>query len=232
VDPTEPSFSKIKRRLRSLACRSVGRRRSATQSVLDALTASDADAFLSRGLQALQLCTRRILKVQLRRFGSKDLELGKHFLVFGETVGLLLVPDLFVVHMHVEDAAGALDQLGFDTELLFDRFRQTGGSWEVVSLRAVFDGDVHWFLSGDKTRLKTDDRRLKVEEPAALGASKQVPLPSVFALPSSVFILLSSAYARFIVIKNSALVRHLPSWERSNSMASTTFMSDSTRRRR
>lgn len=45
LNPIELAFSKIKQRLRSLACRSVDRLWSVTQSVLDAITPSDATAF-------------------------------------------------------------------------------------------------------------------------------------------------------------------------------------------
>lgn len=45
LNPIELAFSKIKQRLRSLACRSVDRLWSVTQSVLDAVTSTDANAF-------------------------------------------------------------------------------------------------------------------------------------------------------------------------------------------
>ncbi len=43
----------------------------------------------------------------------------------------------------VKNAAAAGDELGFHAELLLNRLRQTGGSREVVSLRAVGDRDFH-----------------------------------------------------------------------------------------
>jgi len=45
LNPIELAFSKIKQRLRSLACRSVDRLWSVTQSVLDTVTSTDANAF-------------------------------------------------------------------------------------------------------------------------------------------------------------------------------------------
>lgn len=45
LNPIELAFSKIKQRLRSLACRTVERLWSVTQSVLDAVTPTDANAF-------------------------------------------------------------------------------------------------------------------------------------------------------------------------------------------
>lgn len=45
LNPIELAFSKIKQRLRSLACRSVDRLWSVTQSVLDTVSPTDANAF-------------------------------------------------------------------------------------------------------------------------------------------------------------------------------------------
>lgn len=45
LNPIELAFSKIKQRLRSLACRSVDRLWSVTQSVLEDVTPTDANAF-------------------------------------------------------------------------------------------------------------------------------------------------------------------------------------------
>lgn len=63
--------------------------------------------------------------------------------VFGEAARFVFAPNLLTVDMHVEHAARPLDELGRHVELLLDGFRQTGGAREVVSLRAVLDGDVH-----------------------------------------------------------------------------------------
>ncbi len=60
-----------------------------------------------------------------------------------ETADVMFTPDLRAVDVHVEHAAGAFDQTGVHVELCLDRFRQTGGRRLVVSLDAVFDGDVH-----------------------------------------------------------------------------------------
>jgi hypothetical protein len=65
---------------------------------------------------------------RLRRLGSR-LDLIEYFLVVGEAANVVLAPDLLAVHVDVEDAARALDQLGINAELLLDRSRQTGGLW-------------------------------------------------------------------------------------------------------
>ncbi len=74
------------------------------------------------------------------------LDLVEHFLVVGEAADVVLVPDLLAVYVNVEHAARTFDQLGIHVELLLDRCRQTGGLGEIVSLRAVFDGDRHGIL--------------------------------------------------------------------------------------
>jgi hypothetical protein len=59
----------------------------------------------------------------------------------------LLVPDLRAVDVNVEDAARPFDQLRFHFELALDRIRQTGGCGKIISLPAVFDGDLHLAIS-------------------------------------------------------------------------------------
>ncbi len=66
--------------------------------------------------------------------------------MFREAACLVLAPELLAVGGDVEDSAGALDQLGFYAEFLFDGVRQTGGGGLVVSLHAEFDGDIHVYL--------------------------------------------------------------------------------------
>ena len=129
----------------------------------------------------------------------------KHLVVLRETADFLLMPYLSAVDVHVENAATALDHLGLDAEFALDRLRQTGGRGVVVSLHAVFDTDVHQASVPSMTRLPRAD--------ACHGAA-------------------ATRQAKFMVIKNSALVLHFWSRARSSSMASTTFMSDSTRRSR
>ena len=75
--------------------------------------------------------------------GRERLDLVEHFLVVGEAADVVLVPDLFAVHVNVKHAAHAFDQLGIHAELLLDRGRQTGGLGKIISLRAVLDGDDH-----------------------------------------------------------------------------------------
>ena len=64
-------------------------------------------------------------------------------IVLGKSADVVFVPNLRVVDVDVEDAAGALDHGRHDVEAFLDRVRQTGGCREVVSLHAVFDADVH-----------------------------------------------------------------------------------------
>ena len=64
-------------------------------------------------------------------------------MVVREAAHVVLTPNLFAVDVNVEHAAGALDQLGINAELLLDRSRQTGGLGKIISLRAIFDGDRH-----------------------------------------------------------------------------------------
>ena len=73
--------------------------------------------------------------------------LVEHFVVFGEAPDLLLVPNLRAVDVNVENAARPFDQLRLHLELVFDRIRQTGGCGEIISLSAIFDGDLHLAIS-------------------------------------------------------------------------------------
>ena len=66
-----------------------------------------------------------------------------------KTAGLLLAVDAAAIDHDVEDAASASDQRRVDAELLFDRGRQTGGLWFVVSLHAVGDADLHKALRNE-----------------------------------------------------------------------------------
>jgi hypothetical protein len=63
--------------------------------------------------------------------------------VLREAAHVVFAPDLCAVHVDVEDAARAFNQLGRNLKLLLDRIRQTGGRGKVVSLRAILDGDIH-----------------------------------------------------------------------------------------
>lgn len=55
----------------------------------------------------------------------------------------MLGEDLRVLDDYVEHTACAADELRIDAEFFFERGRQTGGAWQVVSDDAVFDDDVH-----------------------------------------------------------------------------------------
>jgi len=58
---------------------------------------------------------------------------------FGEAAEALLGVDQVTVKGHLEDAAAALDQGALDSESLFDRLRQTGGAWLVVSNHTILN---------------------------------------------------------------------------------------------
>lgn len=77
------------------------------------------------------------------RLSDNSADLVEHFTVFGEAPDLVLVPHLLAIDVDVKHAAAALDERSLGAELLRNRLRQTGGTREVVSLRAVFDSDVH-----------------------------------------------------------------------------------------
>lgn len=110
--------------------------------------------------------------------------------MFGEASGFLFAPDLFIVRIHVEDAAGAFDELGGDVELLLNGFRQTGGAREVVSLRTVFDGDIHEPLllefrlpnseCGNDERRISDCRSLMLQRHSIRRTSSVVSEPLIF----------------------------------------------------
>ncbi len=63
--------------------------------------------------------------------------------MLGEPAAGVARVDQVAVHRHVEDAAGARDQLGFDVEAFLDFARQTGGLRVEVSRFAVGYGDPH-----------------------------------------------------------------------------------------
>ena len=50
------------------------------------------------------------------------------------------------IHLDVKNAAASLDEIDLRAELPLDIGRQPGGPGQVVSLDAVFDGDVHGTL--------------------------------------------------------------------------------------
>ena len=61
----------------------------------------------------------------------------------GKSTEGLLGEDQLAVAGDLENASLPFDQPGFDTELLLDLGRQTGGPGEIVSDAAVFDLDSH-----------------------------------------------------------------------------------------
>ena len=102
--------------------------------------------------------------------------------MFREAAGLELAPDLGAVDLHVEDPSGPFDQLHVGGKTALDRIRQTGGLWQVVSLAAVFDRHSHDGLSPEHKHT---------------GANRNRAVAIV-------------RYEKFIVMRNSALVRILP----------------------
>ena len=67
----------------------------------------------------------------------------EHFGVLGESACIFLTVDELAVHLDVKDSAAARDHLDPNLELALDGVRQTDGLGLVVSLHAVFDGNVH-----------------------------------------------------------------------------------------
>lgn len=66
-----------------------------------------------------------------------------HLVSLRKPPGLVLAEYQLPVRCHVEDSPAALDQLGLDAQRLLQLVRQTGGSRQVVSLRAVRDRNSH-----------------------------------------------------------------------------------------
>ena len=71
--------------------------------------------------------------------GSEDLF---DLLGLGEAPIRLLGVDQLAVPFDLEDPVAPFDELGFDAELISNRVRQTGGSGQVVSNDAVFNGKI------------------------------------------------------------------------------------------
>ncbi len=70
-------------------------------------------------------------------------EAGQYFRMFRESAGFLLAVDQLAIDLDVEDSPAALDEFGGDVEFGLDGVRQTGGLWRIVSLHAIFNGNVH-----------------------------------------------------------------------------------------
>ena len=72
-------------------------------------------------------------------------QLLEHLVMFGKASGLVLAVNQFPVSFYIENAPAADNHLNFTFKLIFDRFRQTGGFRQIVSLLAVFNTDFHAF---------------------------------------------------------------------------------------
>jgi hypothetical protein len=86
--------------------------------------------------------TRAGVRRRELRASGKRLQLPEDFAVFWEAALVVFAEDPFPVDNHVEDAAGALDQLRFNAARALDLGRQTGGPRQVVSLHAIGDADL------------------------------------------------------------------------------------------
>ena len=82
-------------------------------------------------------------------------DLRENFLVSREAVRLHVRVGDLVVDRHLENAGDTLFQGGRDAVLTLDGGLQTGGLWEVVSLSAVSDLDVHPLLLSGKLRARS-----------------------------------------------------------------------------
>lgn len=76
------------------------------------------------------------------RLGAQSLrQQSFHLAVFRESPGPPLGEEDFSLELDFEVAVATLDEPGLDREALLNVIRQTGGSWQVVSNHAIFDGD-------------------------------------------------------------------------------------------
>lgn len=67
-------------------------------------------------------------------------------MIGGKSTSFFLAVDQFTFELDVEDAAAALNHFGVYIKFFLDRVRQTGGLRGIISLNAVFDGNMHrWF---------------------------------------------------------------------------------------
>ena len=109
---------------------------------------------------------------------SKIAEGTEHFGVLGESACLFLAVDELAIHLDVKNSAAAGDHLDLNLELTLDSVRQTDGLGLVVSLHAVFDGNMHI-----GTSLIEDDYtsvfRILLQRGAALGRITTISSASI-----------------------------------------------------
>ncbi|MFT5233088.1 MAG: hypothetical protein ACI9UK_002035 [Candidatus Krumholzibacteriia bacterium] len=74
----------------------------------------------------------------------------KDFIVFGKPVFGFLGKDQLVVDFDFKHTAARSNELWVYSKQRIDFGRQTGSAGFVVSNTAIFDGDLHVFLSGQK----------------------------------------------------------------------------------
>lgn len=134
-------------------------------------------------------------------FSGHLLDLVDDFAMFRESPDFVFAPNRLAIGVDVEYAARSFDHCRFDLEDLPNLLRQTGGFRQIVSLNAVLDSDVH--------HPRSTDRPLDSTASVECRMSKGKPDAECFrVIPHSSFAI-QHRYARFMVIKNSALVRTL-----------------------
>ena len=98
----------------------------------------------------LRLCVRQKNSEDFRSAESWSLEClasilekRRRFAGFGEVAAALFFPDDLAVLTDFKNAPASGDELGFVADGLFDFSRHTVGFGKVVSLRAIFDLELH-----------------------------------------------------------------------------------------
>ena len=76
------------------------------------------------------------------RLGDFLRQLRFHFAVLREALEVFLRKDQLVTELDLENTVLSLDEVGFNTELLLDFVRQTGGSGQIVSNYTIFNGQL------------------------------------------------------------------------------------------
>ena len=75
------------------------------------------------------------------------MQLLENLLLFGELAGGVLGVDQTTVDGDIEYTPTSLNQRRLHTGCLLDTGRQTGGSWDIISLYAILDRYLHHEIS-------------------------------------------------------------------------------------